>query len=303
MNSEIYAVIVTYNPDIASFSEVIRGLLGQVDRIIIVDNNSKNILEIEGIIRGTQVELIKFSENKGIAAAQNKGICYADSRQAKYILLMDQDTILPKGAVGALYKECTNLERKGLRVGAIGSDYRDTHDGKLNTIWKANGRKLKKQEVVSGDADILEADFVIASGSLIPISTLKEVGLMEDDLFIDLVDIEWGLRAKSCGYQSYQSSTHIMTHTLGAGRLNVFGKTVSLHSPIRNYYSIRNSILLTRRKYIGTAWRIYFFKRIIPYLIVFGLFPNQKWLRINFMMRAFVDGLVGRGGRFDSAGL
>ena len=296
MNSEINAVIVTYNPDITSFSEVVRGLLGQVDMIIIIDNASKNILEIERTIKGTQVELIKFSENKGIAAAQNKGISYADSQEAKYILLMDQDTVLPKGAVAALCRECTDLERRGLRVAAVGCAYRDTHDGKLNAIWKANGRKLERQEVNSGSKRIVEVDFVISSGSLIPMSTLRAVGLMEEGLFIDLVDVEWGLRAKYQGYQSYQSFTHIMTHTLGSGRQKVLWKSVALHSPIRNYYSIRNSIFLARRHYIGLAWRLYFIRRIFPYFLVFGFFPKQKWPRVRAMIRGLFDGIFSREG-------
>lgn len=298
MNSEVYAVLVTYNPNIASFREVIESLRRQTDAIVIVDNASENLFEIEALIQSTTIELLKFSKNKGIASAQNKGITYADSKGGKYILLMDQDTVLPEEAISSLHKECTVLESRGLKVGAIGCAYRDTHDGKLNAIWKQSGRNLEKKEVNSEVSQLLEVDFVIASGSLIPISTMKEVGLMEDGLFIDLVDIEWGLRAKSYGYQSYQSFTHIMTHTLGSGRISVFGKTVSLHSPIRNYYSIRNSIFLAQRRYIGSAWRIYFIKRIFPYLVVFGFFPSQKWLRIKFMMHGLVDGLLKLSGPF-----
>ena len=300
MNSEVYAVVVTYNPNIDSFREVIESLRRQTDAIVIVDNASENLFEIEALIQSTTIELLKFSNNKGIASAQNKGITYADSKGAKYILLMDQDTVLPEEAVSSLHEECTALESRRLKVGAIGCAYRDTHDGKLNAIWKANGRKLEKNEVKSEVSQLLEVDFVIASGSLIPISTMKEVGLMEDGLFIDLVDIEWGLRAKSYGYQSYQSFTHIMTHTLGSGRISVFGKTVSLHTPIRNYYSVRNSLFMVRRSYIGPAWRNYFLKRIFPYLIVFSFFPSQKLLRIRFMMCAIVDGLLGRNGAFHS---
>lgn len=297
MESKIYSVLVTYNPNISSFREVIESLCRQTNAVVIVDNASKNLFEIQALIQNSKVEIIKFSENNGIASAQNKGIAYAASRGAQYILLMDQDTVLPEGAVSVLHKQCTDLESQGLKVGAIGSAYRDTHDGKVNLIWKANGRKVEKKEVTSEvNNKLIEVDFVIASGSIIPISTLKEVGLMEDGLFIDLVDIEWGLRAKYFGYQSYRSFTNIMTHTLGNGKINVFGKHVSLHSPIRNYYSIRNSIFMARRHYIGQAWRIYFVKRIIPYFITFGVFPSQKWTRIKFMMRGLVDGLFGADG-------
>lgn len=300
MLSEIYAVMVTYNPDIVSLSQVIESLAEQVDEIIIVDNGSKNILEIENFISNHRIELIKFPENKGVAAAQNKGIAYADSQRAKYVLLMDQDTVIPEGAVFSLYENCKTLEQSGVKIGAIGCAYRGTHSGRLNNILKADGWKIVEQPINSEKDKILSVDYVIASGSLIPISTFKEVGMMEDGLFIDLVDIEWGLRAKFHGYQSYQCLTHIMTHTLGNGRLKVLWRRVTLHSPIRNYYSIRNRILLSKRRYIGCAWRIYFLKRIFPYFIIFGFFPNQKRLRISLMLRGILDGILSRTGPYRS---
>ncbi len=298
MKPEVYAVIVTYNPNLELLVKVMLCLQEQVGRIIVVDNGSENISHIESGIGNSPNKLIKLSENKGIAYAQNQGITYAESRRAQYVLLMDQDTLLPEGAVAALYDKCKDLEKHGFKVGAIGCAYRDRPDGKINTIWKADGRKVQKQDVNSETDELIGVDFVIASGSLVPVSTLKEVGLMEENLFIDLVDIEWGLRAKACGYQSYQSLAHVMSHTLGNGRLNVFRKTISLHSPIRNYYAVRNSIFLARRRYIASAWRIYFVKRIFSYLIVFGLFSSQKKERLNFMIRGLVDGLLGRGGPF-----
>ena len=87
MNYEIYAVIVTYNPNISSFRKVIDGLREQVDSIVVVDNASKNLYEIQALVQNSEFGIIKFSENKGIAYAQNKGIAYADSRGARYILL------------------------------------------------------------------------------------------------------------------------------------------------------------------------------------------------------------------------
>lgn len=298
MNPETCAVIVTYNPNSTSFRDVVASLYRQVDTIAVVDNASQNLSEIEAVIQDFSFELIRLSENKGIAYAQNAGINYGISQGTKYILLMDQDTVLPEGTVGALRDECITLENQGVKVGAIGCAYRDTHDDKISVIWKANGFKLEKQNVDTNAKQLVAADCVIASGSLIPVATLSEVGLMDEGLFIDLVDVEWGLRAKAHGYQSYQSFKKIMSHTLGSGRLNLLGRVVTVHSPIRNYYTIRNSLILARRRYICPAWRLYLVLHIFPYLIVFGLVASQKWPRINFMMRGLADGLLARGGPY-----
>lgn len=54
---EIAAIIVTYNPDIDVLSKLVSTLCKQVNRIIIVDNNSKNATDI--IYSETKVTLIK----------------------------------------------------------------------------------------------------------------------------------------------------------------------------------------------------------------------------------------------------
>lgn len=294
----IHAVIVSYNPDIAAFTKVIESLSAQVRAVTIVDNASKNGDEVERLAQAHQLQLIRFTENKGIAAAQNAGIAAAKAAAAGYVLLMDQDTTLPSGAVSNLSQHCQTLEAQGIKIGAIGCAYRDTHDGKLNAIWRADGLFLHRQNFKLEDTTIVEADCVIASGSLIPVSTLEAVGDMEADLFIDLVDIEWGLRAKSQGYRNFISFSQVMAHTLGNGRISIFGKTISLHSPIRNYYSIRNSILLSQRRYIDIAWRFYFIRRVLPYFIVFGLFGNQKKTRLKLMLRGMVDSFTARKGPY-----
>ena len=290
MQSEVYSVIVTYNPNINLLNDVINSLKNQLKSIIIVDNASKNIYEIKLLTKESEIEIIEFYENRGIASAQNEGISYASSLGAQYILLMDQDTILPDGTVSDLYEECTTLEKRGIKVGAVGTAYRDTHSGKINPIWRANKYRIKKIYAEAEENKLFEVDFVIASGSLIPISSLKEVGLMDENLFIDMVDIEWGLRAKYYGYHIYQTSNHIMIHTIGIDTISFFGKKIPVHRPIRNYFSIRNSIILSKRKYINSAWRLYFLRRVFLYFIVFSFFSTQKFTRIKFMICGIIDG-------------
>lgn len=298
MECTICAVVVTYNPDIAVFKEVMNRLQDQVDNIVVVDNFSKNILKIKEIIKKTDINLIDLPKNTGIAYAQNKGIAYAQEQLAEYVMLMDQDTVLPRGAVASLLQECSGLEKSGLKVAAVGHAYRNMHDNRLSSIWVAEGLKLKRRPFVPALGALIEADFIIASGSLIPLSTINDIGGMEEDLFIDLVDVEWGLRARSRGYKNYQSYSHIMVHTLGNSRPKVLWRNVTFHSPIRNYYSLRNSLLLIKRPYIGWAWRLHYLKRILPYFVVCGLFPDQRRLRIKLMLQGLLDGLQNRSGPY-----
>ena len=88
MKSEIYAVIVTYNPNLDLLAKLILSLQEQVGGIVIVDNGSENISHIRSGIGNLPRKLIKLSENKGIAYAQNQGIMYAESRRAQYVLLI-----------------------------------------------------------------------------------------------------------------------------------------------------------------------------------------------------------------------
>ena len=296
MGARLHAVIVTYNPDLAGFTQVLASLARQVEHVSIIDNGSANIQALETLAVAHAARLTRFPENRGIAAAQNQGIADAAAQSADYVLLMDQDTVLPDGTAASLLQDSIDLANQGVRIGAVGCAYRDTHDGRLTQIWRARGLLLRRQRVHPGDPRLQEVDCVIASGSLIPMATLRAVGDMEADLFIDLVDIEWGLRAKSLGYRSFVSFNRIMSHTLGNGRLKLFGKTISVHSPIRNYYSIRNSIMLAQRRYIGIAWRLYFIRRIIPYFIVFGLFGGQTKSRLRMMARGLLDSLRARTG-------
>lgn len=296
MQYKVCGLVVTYNPDIALFEKVIISLGKQVDKVIVVDNFSNNRSEIQHLLQKSEIQLIELPKNTGIGHAQNQGIAYAQKHLADYVLLMDQDTVLPEKSIPDLLQQCISLEKEGSKIGAIGYAYHNTHDGQLNSVWKAQGLKLEKQYTDSKQKGLVEADFIIASGSLIPIQTLKNIGGMEEGLFIDLVDVEWGLRARARGYKNYTSYNHIMTHTLGREQKKFLWKNVTIHNPINNYYSIRNSIFLAKRPYVGWAWRLYYLRRIFLYFITFSVLPDQKWVRIKRMVQGLRDGMFNRSG-------
>lgn len=62
------AGIVLYNPDLGRLKENIESICKQVDKVILIDNGSDNIREIEDLIKEyLNCILLKNGENMGIA--------------------------------------------------------------------------------------------------------------------------------------------------------------------------------------------------------------------------------------------
>lgn len=297
MNCEVWAVIVTYNPDIAVFESGLSSLLPQVAAVVVVDNASRNISEIRELTGPPSCRLVTLPDNQGIAHAQNIGIELGVVSGATHILFLDQDTILRPRTVSRLVAFCSSLQDRKIQVGSVGNFYRDIHDARLNDVWRAKGFSLYQEHFPTDRPVVAEADFIIASGALMPVVALQKVGLMDAGLFIDLVDVEWGLRAGSMGFRHFLQNRDVMRHAIGSARRKFFGKSVTLHHPIRDYYALRNSILLARRPYIPSAWRLYFLRRIFTFFIGFVLLGDQRPTRIRLMLQGLRDGLFGRNGK------
>ncbi|RAY75457.1 glycosyltransferase family 2 protein, partial [Enterobacter cloacae] len=70
--AKVLAVIVTYNPEIVRLKECINSLASQVERIVLVDNGSKDSESLKDI-SVDNLDIILLTENKGIAFAENYG--------------------------------------------------------------------------------------------------------------------------------------------------------------------------------------------------------------------------------------
>ena len=295
----IIAIVVTYEPSFVMLHKVLGALAEQVSDVVVVDNGSRCANDIKPLVRNFGALLVALPSNEGIASAQNRGIEIALKAGASDVLLMDQDTILHAGAVNALVATRRKLADKGIRVGSIGPLYRNSHDGRPSTIWRADGRSLVRSDPGYGSGNWVEADFVIASGSLLSAETLRVVGTMDEPLFIDLVDLEWGFRAAAMGYRHFVCCEAQMNHTLGAGQLRFFRRTVTRHAPIRNYYWVRNALTLSRRGYVRCAWKRYFILQALRFPVFYSLFADQKLKRLRLMLVGLTDAIRGRGGSFD----
>ena len=94
------AVLVTFNPDPDELKRTCEALGAQVDHLCVVDNGSS--IDIDPIVAPYSGSVIKLSTNHGIAAAQNKGLRAVIEEGAEFIVLSDQDSVMPPGAIDSL---------------------------------------------------------------------------------------------------------------------------------------------------------------------------------------------------------
>ncbi|MEP2761236.1 MAG: glycosyltransferase family 2 protein [Hyphomicrobiales bacterium] len=294
MVSRVCGVVVTYHPDITALTQLLELIVPQVETLVIVDNGSDT--DLVAIAEKFNVKLQLLGENFGIARAQNVGIKLAGDLGANQVLLLDQDSLPAPDMVEKLTAAAQILLDQGKTVAAVGANYVDPRQGDTGSFVYREGLVLKRRPMKTPNS-IVEADFLIASGSLTSIEVFDQVGDMVDELFIDYVDIEWGLRARSMGYFSYGVFNAHMEHALGDDHIPFRGHRVPLHGALRHYYQLRNAVWLARRSWIPRVWTLLLVWRMFRQFLFFSVAAPKGLTHSRMMTAGILDGLRGRMGR------
>lgn len=294
----ILAVAVTYHPDPGLLADVLRSVAPQVEGLAVVDNGSANADEVRRIAATAGAQVLTNEQNIGIAAAQNQGIDFAQRNGFSHVLLLDQDTTLAPGVVADLSKHLGALEKDQGAIAAIGPAYYEIHSKRKTRAYRSAGLHISRISLEEKTQPV-PSDSIIASGSLIPLKVLEQVGELNEDLFIDLVDVEWCFRARAAGYKVFISPTATVDHHLGSGTIKLGPRQIAVHAPVRNYYWVRNALWLARQPYTPLAWKLYFLSRTLAFLATYTTLVDKRALRLQLIGRGIWDSLNGRLGRLN----
>lgn len=225
--NKIYVGVVTYNPNINRLQENLDSICGQVQNIIVCDNGSDNIAEIESLSCGySNVEMIKLGKNLGIAAALNRLMEWGERQNQDWMLSLDQDSVCDSDYVNRMLPYLTVEKNLGIvapvivdrNVGIVGHNPKNDYES-VNTC--------------------------ITSGSFSRIDVWKNIGGYDEKLFIDSVDFEYCYRVRKKGYLVIQVRNVKLLHEIGNSRIRkflFFKVSVKEHSAFRKYYIARNNI-------------------------------------------------------------
>ncbi len=286
----IYALIVTFNPDIIVFSKNLHAIAEQVQTVIIVDNSTDDscINGLKSLHKDkNNVILIQPNKNLGIAYAQNIAFLQAIKSGADYVITFDQDSSVQAGLINALYEEYNRVQKQSsIKIACIGP----------SVINERNGTLYEKY--FHGSTEICESVFsvksIISSGTLYNTEVFSFIGLNKSEWFIDSIDIEWCYRARYLGYCVLMTKNVSMKHNLGSKDVElVAGKSINIGSPFRLYYVYRNWIFSLKQPQFEIKYKI---KLLMMMPLKFLIFANIKprKARVLFMLRGIKDGLLNR---------
>lgn len=298
MQINIDAVIVTYNPEFDVFKASLASISSQVRMVYVVDNSEGQIEQSfveQSVCSYDNVVVVSGGENRGIGAAQNIGLKIAMEKGADFTLLSDQDTIFPEFFINNMIGNFLEIEENN-RVAAIAPDFSENNKGgKKEGFFEIVG--LSSVRLVS-DLKYQEVGQVIASGMIINNKLLLDIGMMDEDLFIDWVDFEWCWRARSKRYRIIGCRNVVINHALGDSAISIRGSSYSLHSPERNYYIVRNGIFISLKKtYLPFRMRLAIFFKACRYVIAFSIFGSSHFKNVFYCGKGFVHGVFSKVGR------
>lgn len=290
--SEVACIVTAFHPTMQLIDNV-EALLSQAGTVVVVDDGSgpgyKDILA-QVARAGASVE--RLAVNSGIGAALNAGIRRAlQSECIRYVLTVDQDSTLPPNYVQSLLAGESAARANGVSPGLIGPAR--IHGNPVKSAGVHNGVVLGKEP--------------IQSGLMVTREAFNDLGPFREELFIDLVDTEFYLRAHDAGWPTVLADAEF-DHSLGTFvEARVFGRAVRLPdgplqvrtaAPWRYYYIFRNRALIARqfaRRH--PLWLVSGYWADLRHLVLVTMLAPGRSARLGAAAAGLAAGLRGQTGK------
>lgn len=235
--------------------ECLRALLAldpSADRVLLVDNGSPDDTVARARAEFPEVEVLALGENRWFAGGVNAGLSRALEAGAGSVLVVNNDLVLERGALGTMIAALEADPRRG----AV-SPKLFTFDPP-DRIWFAGGvvsrgfalirhRGLGRKDdawVGSGDGP-RAVDYVSGAAALLSRAALQRTGLLDESYVIYVEDVDWSARARRAGfvlwYEPAARGWHHVSVTSGGGL-----------TPLKAYFRLRSGALYLSRH--AAAW-------------------------------------------------
>jgi len=303
MAISVAALVISYFPD-AGLADRLNSLLEQFGRVALVDNGSTDecLSAIQPLVDGSKVSLLRNQDNLGIATALNQGIRLLGGEGFEWVVTFDQDSLIQPGFLAAQLATLASQEHPE-NVAMIGAN-RIEPGSEIRHRWLRPSKIPPLFRRVQCGQAAQGVTLVITSGTMTSVGVFNELGGFRDELFIDLVDSEYCLRAHERKFVILVSCDARLSHKVGAlTRHRVMGVRLAAthHNPLRRYYLFRNCVQLIRWHGLRCPhWLTYQILSLGEVFFGIALFETDKIRRLRACLIGLRDGLAGISGPLSS---
>jgi GT2 family glycosyltransferase len=216
------------------------------------------------------IALLENGVNLGYAEGNNVGIRYALARQARYIVLLNNDALVQPDTFNQLIEAVAadpSVGAAGCKIPLFETPER---------LWAA-GEAFPRAEpypVDDGRFDTpRELDYAVGCCLLVRQEAILDVGLLDASFFAVHEELEWCYRLRQAGYRILYVPTAVVYHKVATS-------FTSNRSPAYHYLYTRNQLRLwQQRGLIPHNWRklrgaFYLWRHEVNML---GKLGQQKW--------------------------
>lgn len=221
--------------------------------VIVVDNgSSENQAEILALEYPNHI-VIRSDINLGFAGGNNIGIRRSSAR---YIMLINNDTIIPDGSL----KELISFMDSNPQAGGVSPRIQFmTPPGSVQFAGYTQLTRITLRNSIIGYSEtdkgqfmtVTETPYLHGAAMLVKREAIEKAGLMCEDYFLYYEELDWSMRLTESGYKLWYVPQALVIHKESMSTGN--------DTPLKRYYMTRNRLLFAKRNRKGTV-------RILSYI-------------------------------------
>jgi GT2 family glycosyltransferase len=257
--------------------------------IVLVDNGSTDGSPDKLAAEFPGVTIIRNKTNVGFTGGNNAGIQSALDKHPDYILLLNNDTVVEPHFLFELISVGESDDRIGIlnpKIYYFDPPVRIWYAGGHFSQWRGLASHVGVGKLDAGAYDQLrEVTFITGCAFLIKTKVIHRIGLLDERFFYLWEDTDWSIRALQAGFKAFYVPSAAIWHKESFDIKRNAGK------PFRDFYYVRNRILLARKHARIYHWPTLFISLslMLAYRMT-GYFLRGEFDRVRALCRGLWSG-------------
>lgn len=205
--------------------------------ITVVDNGSVDDSASRLAREFASVTFLRSERNLGFTGGNNLGIDHALQRGAKYVLLLNNDTLVDPEFLRILIEAAETDDKIGMvgpKIYYASEPRRIWYAGGRTNSWGCHHIGLDEFDTGTKFSRIEQTGFISGCAMLIKSRVLQEIGLLDDRLFVYHEDTDLCMRARKANYTCVFVPQSVIWHKIS--------RTCGRESNFTLYLSTRNQL-------------------------------------------------------------